>query len=127
MFFTRCNKEVSKIVKSNIGYDEKVFFISSCFILVLSSLSVVFRKGGGSMGGDTFLFGSSMVEGGPTAWRWIGASFNYGIGITHKDITFKLLTGYGLLNHFKKDYTAQYLGYPVYINHPIVGSVMFNW
>lgn len=88
---------------------------------------VVYRKGDGSFGSDTFLFGSSMVEGNPTNWNWIGLSFDYGIGITHKDLTFKLSTSHGLLNHFKKDYTAQYIGYPIYINRPIVGSVLFNW
>lgn len=88
---------------------------------------VVLRKGNGTLGSDTFLFGSSIVIGGPTFWNWIGVSFDYGIGITHKDLTFKLSTSYGLMNHFKKDYTAQYLGYPVYINRPIVGSVLFSF
>jgi hypothetical protein len=32
-----------------------------------------------------------------------------------------------LTNHFKKDYTAQAIGYPVYINHPVVGTLMFSW
>ncbi len=88
---------------------------------------VVFRKAGGTLGSDTFVFGSSMDVGGPTNWRWIGLTFDYGIGITHNDLTFKLSTSYGLMNHFKKDYTAQYLGYPVYINRPVIGSVMFNF
>lgn len=88
---------------------------------------VVYRKGGGSLGGDTYLFGSSLGSGAPTNWRWIDVSFRYGIGIQHKDIAFRLSTGYGLMNHFKKDYTAQYLGYPVYIQRPIIGTVLFNW
>lgn len=119
--------EVMLSVPLMLRYHDKLG--SSTELLLFAGPSVdfvVFRKGGGSLGGDTFIFGSSL-SGAPTQWRWIGASFNYGIGITHKDITFKLSTGYGLLNHFKKDYTAQYLGYPVYINHPIVGSVLFNW
>ena len=32
----------------------------------------------------------------------------------------------GLLNHFDMDYTAQYMGYPLRINRPIVGTVMFR-
>lgn len=87
---------------------------------------VVFRKGSGDLEGDAFIFGGTF-SGGPANWRWIGFTFNYGIGITYNDLTFKLSTGYGLMNHFKKDYTAQAIGYPVYINHPIVGSLMFSW
>ena len=87
---------------------------------------VVFRKGSGDLEGDAFIFGGTF-SGIPAKWRWIGFSFNYGIGFTYNELTFKLSTGYGLMNHFKKDYTAQVLGYPVFINHPIVGSLMFNW
>lgn len=120
--------EVTVRVPLMLQYHDKIGASTELLLFAGPSVDfVVFRKGGGSMGGDTFLFGSSMESGTPTAWRWVGASFNYGIGISYNDITFKLSTGYGLLNHFKKDYTAQYLGYPVYINHPIVGSVMFNW
>lgn len=110
-----------------IQYHDKLGSATELLLFAGPSVDVVaFRKGGGSMGGETFLFGSPMIYGAPVAWNWLGMSLNYGIGITHKDITFKLSTSYGLLNHFKKDYTAQNLGYPVYINHPIVGSVMFN-
>lgn len=87
---------------------------------------VVFRKGSDDLESAAFIFGGTL-SGAPANWRWIGFSFNYGIGITYNDLTFKLSTGYGLINHFKKDYTAQSIGYPVYINHPIVGSLMFSW
>ena len=119
--------ELTLRVPLMLQYHDKLSSFTELLLFAGPSVDfVVFRKGGGSLGGGTFIFGSSM-SGAPTQWRWIGASFCYGIGITHKDITFKLSTDYGLLNHFKKDYTAQYLGYPVYINHPIVGSVLFNW
>ena len=87
---------------------------------------VVYRKGSDALESEAWIFGSTF-SGIPSQWHWIGLSFNYGIGVSYNNITFKLSTSYGLMNHFKKDYTAQVLGYPVYINHPIVGSVMFNW
>lgn len=108
-------------------YHDKLGTTTELLLFAGPSLDfVVFRKGGGSVGGDTFIFGSPM-SGGSSQWHWIGLSFNYGIGITHNDLTFKLSTSYGLINHFKKDYTAQVLGYPVYINRPIMGTLMFNW
>lgn len=120
--------DVTLRVPLMLQYHDKLGSSTELLLFVGPSVDfIVYRKGGGSMGGDTFFCGSSMVEGNPTAWNWVGASLNYGIGITHKDITFKLSTGYGLTNHFKKDYTAQHIGYPVYINRPIVGTVLFNW
>lgn len=78
---------------------------------------IFFRKGtasiGGMTGGGTFLFGCPLGYSGDPAWHWMGVSWNFGIGIRHNDIILKLSSTYGLLNHFDKDYTAQYVGYPV--------------
>lgn len=110
-----------------IQYHDKLGAATELLLFAGPSVDVVvFRKGSGDLNGDAFIFGSTF-SGIPAQWRWIGVSFNYGIGFSYNDLTFKLSTGYGLTNHFKKDYTAQALGYPVYINHPVVGSVMFNW
>ena len=91
---------------------------------------VVFRKTNASIGGmsgsGSYLFGSPLENTGKPAWHWIGLSWNFGIGIQYNDICFKISSGYGLLNHFDKDYTAQYMGYPLRINRPIVGTVMFK-
>lgn len=91
---------------------------------------VVFRKANASIGGmsgsGSYLFGSPLENTGKPAWNWIGLSWNLGIGIQHKNIIFKISSSYGLLNHFDKDYTAEYLGYPIHINRPIVGTVMFE-
>lgn len=91
---------------------------------------VVFRKTNASVGGmsgsGSYLFGSPLENTGKPAWYWIGLSWNFGIGIQYNDICFKISSGYGLLNHFDKDYTAQYLGYPMRINRPFVGTVMFK-
>lgn len=91
---------------------------------------VLFRKTDASLGNlsgsSSYLFGSPLDTSGSPAWHWMGLSWNFGIGIQYNDIAFKISTGYGLLNHFDKDYTAQYLGYPLYVNRPIVGTVMFK-
>ena len=90
---------------------------------------VVFRKTDASgivSGSGSYLFGSPLEDTGKPLWNWIGLSWNFGIGIQYNDICFKISSGYGLLNHFDKDYTAQYLGYPMRINRPIVGTVMFK-
>lgn len=91
---------------------------------------VLFRKADASIGGlsgsGSYIFGSPLGDAGKPLWHWIGLSWNLGIGIQYNDITFKFSSSYGLLNHFDKDYTAQYLGYPLRINRPIVGTVMFK-
>lgn len=91
---------------------------------------VVFRKTNASIGGmsgsGSYLFGSPLENSGKATWHWIGLSWNFGIGIQYNDIAFRISSGYGLLNHFDKDYTAQYMGYPLRINRPIVGTVMFR-
>ena len=110
-----------------IQYHDKLSTSTELLLFAGPSVDfVVFRKGSGNLNSDAFIFGGTF-SGGPANWRWIGLSFNYGIGITYNDLTFKLSTGYGLTNHFKKDYTAQAIGYPVYINHPVVGTLMFSW
>ena len=91
---------------------------------------VIFRKTNASIGGmsgsGSYIFGSPLENSGKPTWHWIGLSWNFGIGIQYNDICFKISSGYGLLNHFDKDYTAQYMGYPLRINRPIVGTVMFR-
>ena len=90
---------------------------------------VIFRKTDASgviSGSGSYIFGSPLENSGKPVWHWIGLSWNFGIGIQYNDIVFKISSGYGLLNHFDKDYTAQYLGYPLRINRPIVGTVMFK-
>ena len=90
---------------------------------------VIFRKtdaSGVMSGSGSYIFGSPLENTGKPVWHWIGLSWNFGIGIQYNDIAFKISSGYGLLNHFDKDYTAQYLGYPLRINRPIVGTVMFK-
>ncbi|KWW25293.1 MAG: hypothetical protein F082_1011 [bacterium F082] len=69
---------------------------------------------------------ASGVMSGSGVWHWIGLSWNFGIGIQYNDIVFKISSGYGLLNHFDKDYTAQYMGYPLRINRPVMGMIMFK-
>lgn len=90
---------------------------------------VVFRKTDASgviSGSGSYIFGSPLENSGKPTWHWIGLSWNFGIGIQYNDIAFRISSGYGLLNHFDKDYTAQYMGYPLRINRPIVGTVMFR-
>ena len=90
---------------------------------------VIFRKTDASgviSGSGSYIFGSPLENSGKPTWHWIGLSWNFGIGIQYNDIAFKISSGYGLLNHFDKDYTAQYMGYPLRINRPIVGTVMFR-
>lgn len=90
---------------------------------------VVFRKTNSSgvvTGSGSFLFGSPLEVTGKPLWNWIGLSWNFGIGIQYNDIAFRISSSLGLLNHFKKDFTAQYLGYPLRINRPIMGTVMFR-
>jgi len=90
---------------------------------------VVFRKTDASgivSGSGSYLFGSPLEDTGKPLWNWIGLSWNFGIGIQYNDIAFRISSSLGLLNHFDKDYTAQYLGYPMRINRPIVGTVMFK-
>ena len=90
---------------------------------------VLFRKtdaSGVMSGSGSYIFGSPLENTGKPVWHWIGLSWNFGIGIQYNDIAFKISSGYGLLNHFDKDYTAQYMGYPLRINRPIVGTVMFK-
>ena len=90
---------------------------------------VVFRKMDASgivSGSGSYLFGSPLEDTGKAMWNWIGLSWNFGIGIQYNDIAIRISSSLGLLNHFDKDYTAQYLGYPMRINRPIVGTVMFK-
>ena len=91
---------------------------------------VLFRKTDASgviSGSGSYIFGSPLDNTGKPVWHWIGLSWNFGIGIQYNDIAFKISSSYGLLNHFDKDYTAQYIGYPLRINRPIVGTVMFKF
>ena len=90
---------------------------------------VLFRKtdaSGVMSGSGSYLFGSPLEDTGKPLWNWIGLSWNFGIGIQYNDIVFKISSGYGLLNHFDKDYTAQYMGYPLRINRPVMGTIMFK-
>ena len=90
---------------------------------------VVFRKMDASgivSGSGSYLFGSPLEDTSKPMWNWIGLSWNFGIGIQYNDIAFRISSSLGLLNHFDKDYTAQYLGYPMRINRPIMGTVMFK-
>lgn len=91
---------------------------------------VLFRKGNASIGSisgnGSYLFGSPLENSGKPLWHWVNLSWNFGIGIQHNDIIFKISSSYGLLNHFDKDFTAQYIGYPLRINRPIMGTVMFR-
>lgn len=90
---------------------------------------VLFRKTDASgviSGSGSYIFGSPLDNTGKPVWHWIGLSWNFGIGIQYNDIAFKISTSYGMLNHFDKDYTAQYMGYPLRINRPVVGTVMFK-
>jgi len=90
---------------------------------------VIFRKTDASgviSGSGSYIFGSPLENSGKPTWHWIGLSWNFGIGIQYNDIAFRISSGYGLLNHFDKDYTAQYMGYPLRINRPIVGTVIFR-
>ena len=90
---------------------------------------VIFRKtyaSGIISGSGSYIFGSPLENSGKPTWYWIGLSWNFGIGILYNDIAFRISSSLGLLNHFDKDYTAQYMGYPLRINRPIVGTVMFK-
>ncbi|MBR1515020.1 MAG: hypothetical protein IJ622_12130 [Bacteroidales bacterium] len=90
---------------------------------------VLYRKTDASgivSGSGSYIFGSPLENSGKPTWHWMGLSWNFGIGIQYNDICFKISSSYGLLNHFDKDYTAQYLGYPLRINRPIVGTVLFK-
>lgn len=90
---------------------------------------VLFRKtdaSGVMSGSGSYIFGSPLENSGKPVWHWIGLSWNFGIGIQYNDIVFKISSGYGLLNHFDKDYTAQYMGYPLRINRPVMGTIMFK-
>lgn len=90
---------------------------------------VLFRKtdaSGVMSGSGSYIFGSPLENSGKPTWHWIGLSWNFGIGIQYNDICFKISSGYGLLNHFDKDYTAQYMGYPLRINRPVMGTIMFK-
>ena len=119
--------DVTLRVPAMIQYHDKLSDAIELLLFAGPSVDfVVFRKGSDDLESEAVFFGNTF-SGIPTNWHWINFSFNYGIGITYNDLIFKLSTGYGLMNHFKKDYTAQAIGYPVYINHPIVGSLMFSW
>ena len=90
---------------------------------------VLFRKtdaSGVMSGSGSYIFGNPLENTGKPVWHWIGLSWNFGIGIQYNDIAFKISSGYGLLNHFDKDYTAQYMGYPLRINRPVMGTIMFK-
>ena len=90
---------------------------------------VLFRKtdaSGVMSGSGSYIFGNPLENTGKPVWHWIGLSWNFGIGIQYNDIAFKISSGYGLLNHFDKDYTAQYMGYPLRINRPVIGTIMFK-
>lgn len=92
---------------------------------------IAFRQVSLSMGiattaSSSYLFGSPLGGSSQASWNWLNLSWNFGIGIQYKDFIFKVSSAYGLLNHFDKDYTAEYLGYPVFINHPVMATVMFK-
>lgn len=123
--------DLTGVIPVMLQYHDKLGDLTELLLFTGPSLDMVaFRKGsasvGGSSGGGSFIFGSPLGSGLRPAWNWIGVSWNYGIGVRHKDIAFKLSSALGLLNHFDKDYTAQYLGYPLRINRPVIGTVMFQ-
>lgn len=123
--------DLSGVIPVMLQYHDRLGSQTELQLFTGPSLDMVlYRQSNASIGGMTgsgsFLFGSPLQNSGKPAWNWIGMSWNFGIGIRHKDIIFKISSAYGLLNHFNKDYTAQYLGYPLYVNHPIIGTVMFK-
>ena len=120
--------DLTGVIPVMLQYHDKLGDLTELLLFTGPSLDLVaFRKGNvGSLGGGSYFFGGMFGSGFRPAWNWIGVSWNYGIGIRHNDITFKLSSALGLLNHFDKDYTAQYLGYPLRINRPVIGTVMFH-
>ena len=90
---------------------------------------VLFRKTDASgiiSGSGSYIFGSPLEYSSKPTWHWIGLSWNFGIGIQYNDIAFRISSALGLLNHFNKDYTAQYMGYPLRINRPVMGTILFK-
>lgn len=123
--------DLTGVVPVMLQYHDRLGKQTELLLFTGPSLDMVaFRKGsaslGGMSGGGSFIFGSPLGSGGRPAWNWIGLSWNYGIGVQHNDIIFKLSSALGLTNHFDKDYTAQYLGYPLHVNRPVIGTVMFK-
>lgn len=124
--------DVSLAIPVMLQYHDQLGKQTQLLLFTGPSLDMVaFRQGSVSMGIATtssysFLFGSPLNGGGKPAWNWLNLSWGFGIGIQYKDFIFKVSSAYGLLNHFDKDYTAENLGYPVYINHPVMATVMFK-
>lgn len=120
--------DLTGVIPVMLQYHDKLGDRTELLLFTGPSLDMVaFRRGSvGSSEGGSYIFGSPLGNGFPPSWNWLGLSWNYGIGIRHNDITFKFSSALGLLNHFDKDYTAQYLGYPLRINRPVIGTVMFQ-
>lgn len=123
--------DITATIPVMLQYHDKLGAQTELLLFTGPSLDMVaFRQGTVSMGiatteNNSWLFGSPLNGGGKPAWNWMNLSWNFGIGVQYKDIIFKVSSAYGLLNHFDKDYTAENLGYPVYINHPVMATVMF--
>lgn len=118
--------DLTGVIPVMLQYHDKLGDLTELLLFTGPSLDLVaFRKGGAS-GSESFVFGTSLGSGFRPAWNCFDVSWNYGIGIRHNDIIFKLSSALGLLNHFDKDYTALYLGYPLHINRPVIGTVMFK-
>lgn len=123
--------DLAGVIPVMLQYHDKLDDHTELLLFTGPSLDmVIFRKGTASMDdlseSSSFLFGSPIENGSEPAWRWLGLSWNYGIGIQYNDICFKLSSSLGMLNHFDKDYTAQYLGYPLFVNRPMIGTVLFK-
>lgn len=123
--------DITGVIPIMLQYHDKLSDLVELQLFTGPSIDlVIFRMGNASSGGmsesGTFIFGSPLGSGSRPAWNWFGLSWNYGIGIQYNDIAFRISSSLGLLNHFDKDYTAQYIGYPVFINRPIIGTVMFK-
>lgn len=124
--------DITATIPVMLQYHDKLGAQTELLLFTGPSLDMVaFRHGSVSMGiatteSSSWLFGSPLNGSGNPAWNWMNLSWNFGIGIQYKEFIFKVSSAYGLLNHFNKDYTAENLGYPVYINHPVMGTIMFK-
>ena len=122
--------DLTGVIPVMLQYHDKLGVHTELQLFTGPSLDLVlFRKtdaSGVMSGSGSYIFGSPLENTGKPVWHWIGLSWNFGIGIQYNDIAFKISSGYGLLNHFDKDYTAQYMGYPLRINRPVMGTIMFK-
>lgn len=124
--------DITATIPVMLQYHDKLGAQTELLLFTGPSLDMIaFRQGSITMGistseSNSWLFGSPLGYSGKPAWYWLNLSWNFGIGIQYKDFIFKVSSAYGLLNHYDKDYTAENLGYPVYINHPVLATVMFK-